>query len=165
MWTISRHEQPNHSLNAQGALAVKRTIAGTIPLLALLIAAPGASAQRLPNKVPLDAAKEEYLRAVQRAADAFREYRDKGQAVEPQELRGKIRPLVEESFEARQRLQKAEVEAIGRRLADIEQSIDNREKNKEAIINARIEDVLSGKVDGTVQIEIGSDANLANVPT
>jgi hypothetical protein len=143
---------------------VKRTIASTIPLLALLVAAPSARAQPSSNKAPLEAAKEQYLRSEQRAAEAFLAVfrdREKGQAVEPRELREKIRPLVEESFEARQRLQKAEVETLRRRLADIEQTIDNREKNKQAIVNARIEDVLNGKVDGNVQIEIGDDANVA----
>ncbi len=147
---------------------MKRTIASTIPLLALLVAAPGASAQELSNRVPIEAAKEQYRRAQEQAAEAFQKFlgdRKDGLAVDPQELRKRIRPLVEESFDARQRLQKAEVEALRRRLADIEQTIDNREKNKEAILDARIEDVLNGKVGGNVEVEIGNDAGAVHVPT
>ncbi|HWB11070.1 MAG TPA: hypothetical protein VG826_17715 [Pirellulales bacterium] len=128
---------------------MKRTIASTVPVFALLFGAGSASAQRPSEQVPLDAPKEQYLRAGQSAAyrleKLLKPYQDVSQPP-PQQLREKVRLLVEESFEARQGLQRADLEELRRRLADIERTIDSREKNKEAIINARVDEILSGKL-------------------
>ena len=151
---------------------MKRTIASTVPLLILLIGAGHASAQRLPSRdapdrVSPDVAKEQYQRAEQRAADLWRgllKAKQDGHGAPVQELREKMRPLVEESFETRQRLQRAEVAALRRRLEDIEQAIENRERNKEALINARIEDWMNRTASPDVPIGPGNDPNSANKP-
>jgi hypothetical protein len=53
-----------------------------------------------------------------------------------------LRRLVAAAFEARQQLQQAEVAALSQRLQAIQQSIAAREKNKPAIIERRVSDLL-----------------------
>lgn len=60
-------------------------------------------------------------------------------------LREELRPLVDEAFNARQRLQEAELDALRRRLAEIEQAIQTREKNRAIIINARLDELVTGR--------------------
>jgi multidrug resistance efflux pump len=129
---------------------VRRNLVRTISLLALFVAAGHARAQP-PDKSSIEAAKEAYRSAEQRALDLLRKVskssRD-GQAIPPQELLEKIRLVVEESFDARQRLQRTELDVLRQRLADIQQAIDDREKDKQAIIDARIKEASSGKLPG-----------------
>ena len=109
------------------------------------------SAQQLPGRPSVDAAKELYLRAVERAAERAQEFLQAGEdvpAIGQKELRDKLRPLVEESFAARQQLQRAELEELRRRLGEIEQAIQERDKNKDVIVNSRLDELLSGQSAG-----------------
>jgi hypothetical protein len=64
-------------------------------------------------------------------------------AGEQEDLRKKLLLLVEESFTARQNWQAAQLADLRRRLGEIEQAIDHREKNKDAIIQSRLDELLS----------------------
>ncbi|HVA48032.1 MAG TPA: hypothetical protein VNH11_16805 [Pirellulales bacterium] len=83
-----------------------------------------------------------------------------------QALRDKLRPVLEESFEARQRLQHAELDGLRRRLAEIEQAVAAREKNKEVIVNTRLDSLLLGMSGGgeviTKTVRVPAAAQLPN---
>lgn len=94
---------------------------------------------------PLEAAKLQYQAAEQRASrlaiELLKQAAEKGPnaiASDRQALREKLKPLVEENFNARQRLQQEELKALRRRLAEIERAIEDRAAHKEAIINSRV---------------------------
>lgn len=99
----------------------------------------------------LDALEAQYQKASQRAAEAAVEFLKQRQrsktdpgaeGIDLQTLREKLRPLVEASFDARQRSQRAELREMVRRLAEIERAIHERERKKERIVNSRIESLL-----------------------
>ncbi|HXT58460.1 MAG TPA: hypothetical protein VN699_07490 [Pirellulales bacterium] len=108
-----------------------------------------AGAQPASGALPVDAAKEQYQKAVRHASDVLtglliQHSKDApgDQANDRRALRDKLRPLVEETFDSRQRLQQAELKELRRRLAEIEQAIQEREKNKEVIVNSRVDELL-----------------------
>ncbi|HEV7224938.1 MAG TPA: hypothetical protein VGN42_19700, partial [Pirellulales bacterium] len=108
-----------------------------------------AGAQPPSDALPVDAAKAQYQQAEQRAIRVAIDFLKKHQENASDEqtndrpaLRGKLRPVVEESFDARQRLQQAELKELRRRLTEIEQAIETREKNKDVIVNSRIDELL-----------------------
>jgi multidrug resistance efflux pump len=131
---------------------VKRTLAHSVLFLAVAyaLAADRAGAQN-PTELPsVDAAKQEYRAALHRGLDFLARQSSQqaaagGQTIDGETLREKLRPLVEESFDARQRLQQAEVKELRRQLAEIEQAIQEREKNREVIVNSRIDDLVTGR--------------------
>ncbi|HVX14907.1 MAG TPA: hypothetical protein VHC22_27200 [Pirellulales bacterium] len=67
-----------------------------------------------------------------------------GSAEEQQTQTNKLRALVEESFVARQNWQTAQLAELRRRLGEIEHAIEEREKNKNAIIQSRLDELASG---------------------
>ena len=79
-------------------------------------------------------------------------------------LREKLRPLVEESFKARQQLQQAELEELRRRLGEIERTIEEREKHKEAIVNSRIDALLAAPTATLRNQPAGENAAPNNKP-
>ncbi|HEV7223737.1 MAG TPA: hypothetical protein VGN42_13600 [Pirellulales bacterium] len=153
-----------HVLFAIFLVAVGRAIAAPHAAAQTLHKAPPASrsddgsagdldagAQPPSDALPLDAAQEQYQKAEQRAIDVAIGFLKKHQqsasdapANDRQTLRDKLRPVVEESFDARQRLQQAELKDLRRRLAEIEQAIEAREKNKDVIVNSRVDALLQG---------------------
>jgi uncharacterized protein (TIGR03067 family) len=58
-------------------------------------------------------------------------------------LRAKLVKSVEEAFNERQKSQSAELEQLRKRLNQIETAISTREKNREAIINRRVEELIN----------------------
>jgi multidrug efflux pump subunit AcrA (membrane-fusion protein) len=58
-------------------------------------------------------------------------------------LKAKLKSEVETAFQERQKSQSAELEQLRNRLTQIEQTISDREKNREAIINHRVEELIS----------------------
>jgi hypothetical protein len=136
------------------------TISAVLLAAGFTVAVRQAGAQPSSNKAQLDEAAKQYRAAeehARKAAEASGEARSDDQ----QALRDKLRPLVEESFVARQKFQSAEVEMLGRRLAEITQTINDREKNKEAIIDARIDELLNpGRVSDTEKNEPVSQIDL-----
>ena len=131
---------------------MKRTLALSAVILAAVyaVAAHRAGAQNPTESPSVDAAKQQYRAAVQRGLDFLAEQNSLqgeagAQAIDRETLREKLRPLVEESFDARQRLQQAEVKELRRQLAEIEQAIQDREKNREVIVNSRVDDLVHGR--------------------
>jgi hypothetical protein len=127
---------------------VKRTYAIAALLLSLgcVFAAHRSSAQTPSGDSQIGSARKQYDEAESRARslvslllgeDLETPIADKAA------LREKLRPLVEESFKARQQLQQAELEGLRRRLAEIERSIEDREKHKGVIVNSRIDELLA----------------------
>lgn len=121
-----------------------------------------------PNVPPLDAAKKQYQEAAQRASSLALDLLKRAnqpspdaQAADRRAIRDKLRPLVEESFDARQRLQQAELNELRGRLAEIERSLAQREQRKGAIVDSRIDELLSpsaGRADsGFVYEEVVKD--------
>ena len=103
-----------------------------------------------PNVPPLDAAKKQYQEAAQRASslavDLLKRANQQSpdaEAADRQAIRDKLRPLVEQSFDARQRLQQAELNELRGRLAEIERSLAQREQRKGAIVDSRIDELLN----------------------
>jgi hypothetical protein len=136
------------------------TISAVLLAAGFTVAARQAGAQPSTNNAQLDEAAKQYRAAeehARKAAEASGEARSDDQ----QALRDKLRPLVEESFVARQKFQSAEVEMLGRRLAEITQTINDREKNRQAIIDARIDELLNpGRVSDTEKNEPVSQIDL-----
>ncbi|MDA1231006.1 MAG: hypothetical protein O2856_09550, partial [Planctomycetota bacterium] len=58
-------------------------------------------------------------------------------------LRSRLRSEVQSSFEARQQLQRAELQKLRQQLERIEQSIETRERIKDEIINHRVAELLN----------------------
>ena len=130
---------------------MKRCFAFAVIALALGCTV-AAQEDEIGNKaISVDAAKRQYRATEDQLSTIIEKLHvaDGGRPSNAREpLREKIRPLVEESFNARQRLQQAEVEALSRRLAEINQAINDREKQRQAIIEARIQEILSGPPAG-----------------
>ena len=127
---------------------MKRTFA-----LACLAAAVGCAlaAQRANAQAPsVGAAQKMFDEANSRAADLAKSIlggKGESPAEDRQALGERLRPVVEESFNARQQLQHAKLESLRRWLDEIEKSIKEREENKEAIIKSRIEELLLPKTE------------------
>ncbi len=58
------------------------------------------------------------------------------------ELKTQLRDVVKQAFEARQRLQRAELAAFAQRMKAIDESIESREKISQQIIDRRVEELL-----------------------
>jgi len=140
------------ALAAGGSLAFHRVRAQDLSAeqpIGQSAAAPNASNQAS-NLPPLDAAKKQYQEASQRATRVALDFLQQAtqqspgpQANDRQAIRDKLRPLVEQSFDARQRLQQAELNELRARLAEIEQAIAQREQRKDAIVDSRIDELLN----------------------
>ena len=129
---------------------MKRTIAILFIAAAVgcTLAARQAAAQAPSDGISIDAAQKNFDEANSRAADLAKsilDAKDDSAAGDRQALRERLRPAVEESFNARQQLQHAQLEQLRRRLDEIEKSIKERKENKESIIKSRIEELLSAK--------------------
>lgn len=129
---------------------MKRTFA----ILALALALGGVTyPHRLDAQSPssgpsVEAAKQSIDEIDQRLGKAISTFFAKhplNSAEKRDALREELRPLVDEAFNARQRLQEAELDALRRRLAEIEQAIQTREKNRAIIINARLDELVTGR--------------------
>ena len=123
---------------------MKRTLATSLVLaLATVSLLRG---QAPDNKRSLSEAKRRFFEAEERAGTVLRDVAIEGfldtADEDRQLLRDKLRPVLEESFDARQRLQRAELEGLRRRLTEIEQAIAVREKSKAAIVSARLDNLL-----------------------
>lgn len=133
------------------------------------LAAHRAGAQD-PPEAPVDAAKKRYEASYQRAIDFLIEHQGQklesdGQAADRQSPRDKLRPLVEETFEARQRLQQAELKELRRRLAEIEQAIETREKNRDVIVNSRVDELLHAPAkSGSLPLPGSPESPAAAIP-
>lgn len=130
---------------------MKRTLAIAFIAAAAgcMLAAQEAGAQPPSGGISIGAAQKIFDEADSRAADLAKsilDAQDDSAAGDRQSLRERLRPVVEESFNARQQLQHAKLEQLRRRFAEIEQAIQEREENKEAIIKSRIEELLLGKI-------------------
>lgn len=96
-----------------------------------------------------DAAREQYDQAYKREAEFFenavphlgdgsvRKWND--------DQRKKLRTLVEQTFEARQELQHAELRELQRRLDAIGRAMNDREQHKELIIDTRLSELISSE--------------------
>ena len=129
---------------------MKRTFALACLLAAVgcTLAAQRAAAQPPSGGLSVGAAQKTFDEADSRAAELAKSIlgaKGESPADDRQALGERLRPVVEESFIARQQLQHAQLEALRRRLDEIEKSIKEREENKEAIIKSRIEELLSPK--------------------
>jgi multidrug resistance efflux pump len=113
-------------------------------------ASSNATADGKPSRLSVEAEQfEQEMQRTSRMADELRkQYSNRhsgAEGVDRQSLREKLRPLVEESFEARQRLQLAELKELRRRLAEIEQAVAQREKHKDAIVDLRVDELMNRK--------------------
>ncbi len=133
---------------------MKRTTAISAFALAVACAAAIrlAEAQEPSIQLPIDSAHDKYRNAEQQAINAAVEFlkrRSKAgsgaQGDNQQTFRNKLRQLVEESFDARQRLRQAELKELRRRLAEIEQAVAQREKHKDAIVDLRVDKLMNMK--------------------
>jgi uncharacterized protein (TIGR03067 family) len=95
-------------------------------------------------------------------SDAKLESRDK----KLEDLKAEIRCEVENAFKARQKSQQAELEALRKKLNQIETSIKNREQNREAIINRRVEELINPDVKWDAGAAASQPGNVlrANAP-
>lgn len=100
--------------------------------------------------------REQYQQQEELVTNALNDALKTGRGAGPEErqaLRDKLRLAVEGSFSVRQVLQQAELENLRRRLDELEQARQDREKHKAAIIDARVDELLSGQpAEGTVRI-------------
>jgi hypothetical protein len=146
---------------------VKRTyaISALFVSLGCVFAAHRTSAQTPSSGSSIGSARKQYDEAESRARSLAISLH--GEDLEPPvadkaALREKLRPLVEESFKARQQLQQAELEALRRRLAEIELAIEEREKNKGVIVNSRIDELLASPSATNRNQPLGDDATPSN---
>lgn len=124
---------------------MKQTLAVTF-ILACVAAVSPLHGQAPDGTSSLGEAKRQFLQAEERAGAVIRDsavddFLDSSDE-DRQSLRDKLRPVLEESFDARQRLQRAELAALRRRLTEIEQAIAARETSKAAIVSARLDSLL-----------------------
>ena len=77
--------------------------------------------------------------------DLARQYRQ-AEGQEKQELEGKLRAALLETFEAKSQLQNQQVEHLEKQLQKLRSRLENRRKNREAIIDQRFEQ-LTGQQD------------------
>lgn len=128
---------------------MKRTLAATLVLFCAVAVSPLRGQTPSNAKNPLAEARQRFLDVESRVGFVLRDSVVEGflnpsdaSTDQRQAMRDKLRPVLEESFDARQRLQHAELEALRRRLAEIEQAIAAREKSKAAIVDARLESLF-----------------------
>lgn len=128
---------------------MKRALDATLVLFCAVAVSPVRGQSPSNAKNPLAEARQRFLEVESRVGFVLRDSVVDGflnpsdaPADQRQPLRDKLRPVLEESFDARQRLQHAELEALRRRLAEIEQAIAAREKSKAAIVDARLDSLL-----------------------
>lgn len=106
--------------------------------------------------VSIEQARAEYRTAEDKIArlkaddQSTSDNKDCGAADQPS-VREKLRPAVVESFLARQRLQQAELAQLRRRLAEIEQSLAEREERMDAIVDSRVDELLSPRRERAAQ--------------
>jgi hypothetical protein len=89
-----------------------------------------------------DGAAQAEAASVTRASSIRDQLKGKDDPARKAELRQQLRNLVEESFIARQSLQKAELVLLRQRLAQIASQIESREKIRKRIIDRRVEELL-----------------------
>lgn len=122
----------------------------------------------------LDAAKQQHRELQQRLVDYLtdlqRQSSEKSSAAQPgsnQSLRNTIRRLLEENFDARQRLQRAELEQLRQQLRDIENALVRRENNKDVIVNSRVDALLNAVAEanrkGEWSAEVDPDGKIITV--
>ncbi|HQU47477.1 MAG TPA: hypothetical protein PK867_32030, partial [Pirellulales bacterium] len=150
---------------------MKRTLTTSL-VLACAVVSP-VRGQAPDGKSSVQEAKRQFLQAEERAGAVIRDaivqdFLDAdGGSEGRQAVREKLRPVLEESFDARQRLQRAELDGLRRRLAEIEQAVDAREKNKEVIVNTRLDSLLLSMSGGgeviTKTIRVPAPAQPPNV--
>lgn len=97
----------------------------------------------------VEEARNQYDHAQRQVADLARQLAADPSPEDRQPLIDKLRPVVQQSFEARQRLQRAEVAELRRKIRFIEDAIELREKHKDAVIDERVQELLTGKPDIT----------------
>ncbi|HVW39615.1 MAG TPA: hypothetical protein VHB99_19995 [Pirellulales bacterium] len=122
------------------------TIAALLLSLGCVFAAHRTSAQTPSGGSQIGSALKQYDEAESRARSLVKSILGgdlEAPVADKAALREKLRPLVEDSFKARQQFQQAEVEELRRRLAEIERAIEEREKNKGVIVNSRIDELLA----------------------
>lgn len=132
---------------------MKRLLAASLVFACAIGISPARGQPASESKTSLRDAKLQFLEAETRVgaviADAFpNDFLDGDASTERlqaqrEKLRPKLRPVAAESFDARQQMQHVELESLRRRLAEIEQAVTAREKNKETIVNARVESLLA----------------------
>jgi len=91
--------------------------------------------------------RENYNQLEQRAARLAEQHRDLRLKAtrtpgDAEALKGQLTDVVNEAFEARQRLQRAELSQLRQRLAGIEQQIATRDRIKDEIVDRRVEELL-----------------------
>lgn len=89
-----------------------------------------------------DGAAQAEVASVAKAASIRDQLKGKDDPAEKAELRQQLRNLVEESFTARQSLQKAELVLLRNRLAQIQSQIESREKIRKRVIDRRVDELL-----------------------
>lgn len=146
---------------------MKRTyaIASLLLLLGCVFAAHRTSAQTPSGGSSIGNARKQYDEAETRARSLVKSLLGgdlESSVADKAAVREKLRPLVEESFKARQQLQQAELEELRRRLSEIEQVIEERERNKEAIVNSRISELLAAPATTNRNQSVSEDATPNN---
>jgi hypothetical protein len=104
---------------------------------------------RLRPGLSLGAAREQYDQAFKREAEFFESavpHLGDGNVREwNEDQRKKLRALVEQTFQARQELQRAELRELQRRLDAIGRALHDREAHKELIIDTRLNQLISSE--------------------
>src|SRR5690606_10857873 len=76
-------------------------------------------------------------------------------------VRTELAKAVEAAFEKRQQAQMAELDELRKRLNEIEAAISKREKNREAIINRRVEELINPDVQWEAAASTGFQSSAA----
>lgn len=121
---------------------MKKTNLLTCFVLALGIA-NFAAAEEQPAGLAVEKAAADYAQQEDALQKALRERTTDGRNIGEQP-RDELRLLVKKSFDARQNLRYAHVKDLERRLHMIERAIQRSQQNEEVIIEARLDDLLSG---------------------
>lgn len=101
-----------------------------------------------PRSPAVEKAANELQQQEAALADRQRKLREEspdGQKTDDEQARGELRLLVKQSFDARQKLRTSQVKELQQRLRDVERAIGKSQANEDAIIDARVDDLLSGK--------------------
>lgn len=107
-----------------------------------------AAAQEQSRESAVEEAAQEYRQQEEALANrqgALRAKLGGGPSADGEQARNELRLLVKQSFDARQKLRSAQVKELQRRLHDIELAIGKSQANEETIIDARVDDLLSGR--------------------
>lgn len=125
---------------------MKKTNPLTCFMLALGIA-HFAAAEEQAGGLSVEKAAKDYAQQEDALQKALRERSNDGRNTGGQP-RDELRLLVKKSFDARQKLRHAHVKDLERRLHVIERAIERSQQNEQVIIEARLDDLLSGGAVG-----------------